>query len=341
MTQSLRPSISIALCTYNGTAHLPAQWQSLLEQELLPDEVVICDDQSTDGTIELLTELAAKAPFAVRILENPVRLGSNKNFERALSACTGDLIYICDQDDFWLPEKIATMTQYMTQHPDTQVAFCDAWVTDEHLENYQNRVWEAVRFDSIAQDRWRSGESMEVLLDGNRVMGCATVLRRSYLKQVLPIPTDLPGDYIYDGWIALVAAASNCISYINKPLQLYRTHVQQQIGVRASEAQQAIMLRDRFTRHRARKLAPLQQKQDQLTKLNQLLAERLPTHVPGFLQLHRRLNHFTMRSSLPHSRLKRLGPVLGSLQRGNYQRYADASANWYAPYLAVLGDILE
>lgn len=341
MTESLRPSISIALCTYNGAAHLPAQWQSLLEQELLPDEVVICDDQSTDGTIALLTQLAAKAPFAVRILENSVRLGSNKNFERALAACTGDLIYICDQDDFWLPEKIATMTQYMTQHPDTQVAFCDAWVTDEYLKNHQGRVWEAVRFNAIAQARWRSGEAMEILLDGNRMMGSASVVRRSFLRYVLPIPTDLPGDYIYDGWIALVAAASNAVSYINKPLQLYRTHVQQQIGVRISEAPPAVLFRDRFTRHRAGKLAPLQQKQGQFTKLNQLLAERLPADAPGFPMLHRRLAHFTMRSNLPHNRLKRLGPVLGSLQQGNYQRYADASANWYAPYLAVLGDILE
>ncbi|AKD58413.1 glycosyl transferase family 2 [Spirosoma radiotolerans] len=307
----------------------------------MPDEVVICDDLSTDGTIDLLTELAAKAPFAVRILENPVRLGSNKNFERALGACTGDLIYICDQDDFWLPEKIATMTQYMSHHSDTQVAFCDAWVTDEYLKNHQSRVWEAVRFNAIAQARWHSGESMEVLLDGNRMMGCASVIRRSFLKYVLPIPADLPGDYIYDGWIALVAAACNAVSYINKPLQLYRTHVQQQVGVRPVEAQQAILLRDRFTRHRARKLAPLQQKQGQLTKLNQLLAERLPADVPGFQMLHRRLAHFIMRSSLPPNRLKRLGPVLGSLQRGNYQRYADESANWYAPYLAVLGDILE
>ena len=341
MNQSIRPSISIALCTYNGAAHLSAQWQSLLEQDLLPDEIVISDDQSTDGTKELLAELAATAPFPVRILENPTRLGSNRNFERALSACTGDLIFLCDQDDFWLPEKIATVTQYMVANPDIQVAFCDAWVTDEHLKNNQGRMWEVVRFDAVAQDRWQSGESMEVLLDGNRMMGCASVIRKSFLGYVLPIPTDLPGDYIYDGWIALVAAAGNRIAYINKPLQLYRTHVQQQIGVRTSEAPEAVLVQKRFTRQRAQKLAPLQLKQAQLTKINQLLASRLPANAPGFSQLYRRLAHFAMRGNLPDNRLKRLAPVLGSLKQGNYQRYADASANWYAPYLAVLGDILE
>jgi glycosyltransferase involved in cell wall biosynthesis len=340
MTQH-RPTISIALCTYNGKAYLPKQWQSILEQKQLPDEVVICDDQSTDGTAELIAELAATAPFSVHIIENPVRLGSNKNFECALAACTGDLIYICDQDDFWLPEKIITMTQYMDQHPETQVAFCDAWVTDEDLESYLGRFWEAVRFNDLAKTRWQSGESIDILLDGNRMMGCATVIRRSFLKNVLPIPVDLPGDYIYDGWIALIAAAYDSVHFIDKTLQLYRTHVQQQVGVRGPEAQEHIRFRDRFTRHRTRKLAPLREKQAQLTKISQLLGERVPANAPGLPILYRRLDHFTMRSSLPHNRLQRLSPVLSSLQRGNYRRYADASANWYAPYLAVLGDILE
>ena len=80
-----RPTISIALCTYNGADYLPVQWQSLLDQHLLPDEVVISDDLSTDDTPALLTKLAAEAPFSVRILENTQRLGFNKNFERALA----------------------------------------------------------------------------------------------------------------------------------------------------------------------------------------------------------------------------------------------------------------
>ena len=341
MTTSARPTISIALCTYNGKAYLPTQWQSLLEQQQLPDEVVISDDQSTDGTPTLLVGLAAEAPFSVRILENPARLGSNKNFERALSACTGELIFLCDQDDFWLPEKISTMTQYMIQHPETQVAFCDAWVTDELLAGRQNRFWEVVRFDQRAQTRWQAGEMMEIILDGNRMMGCATVIRRSFLPNVLPIPTAIPDGYIYDGWIALVAAAQNAVQFIDQPLQLYRTHVQQQVGVREQEAPEAVRLQDRFARRRAGKLAPLRDKQRILTNIEQLLIDRVPANAPGLPMLKRRLAHFAMRSSLPANRLRRLLPVLTSLRLGNYNRYADASANWYAPYLAILGDILE
>ncbi|WP_227686897.1 glycosyltransferase [Spirosoma arboris] len=336
----MQPTVSIALCTYNGIAYLATQWNSLLGQQQLPNEVVISDDRSTDGTSILLEKLAAEAPFPVRILENQTRLGYNKNFERALAACTGDLIFICDQDDFWLKEKISTMTRYMIQNPDIQVVFCDAWVTDENLEGRKKRFWEAVQFDKETQHRWQEGETMDVLLDGNRMMGCATVLRRTFLPIVLPIPEKIPG-YIYDGWIALAAASQNAIRFIDQPLQLYRTHVQQQIGVREQAVGDRIRLRDRLTRHRARKLAPLLKKQVQLKTISQLLSKRVPANSPGLSQLEQRLAHFTMRSNLPHNRLKRIAPVLSNLWRGNYRKYADAAANWYAPLLAVLGDILE
>ncbi|WP_460981790.1 glycosyltransferase family 2 protein [Spirosoma fluminis] len=340
MTASAQPTISVALCTYNGSAYLPTQWQSLLEQHQLPDEVVVCDDQSTDGTVKLLHEFAEKAPFTVRVLENPVRLGYNKNFEKALSACTGDLLFICDQDDYWFPEKISTMSAYMIDQPETQLAFCDAWVTDEALQQRESRFWERVRFDGQAKARWQTGDMMDIMLDGNRVMGCASVIRRSFLQTVLPIPETIPG-YIYDGWMGLVGAAYNTIHFIDLPLQLYRTHVQQQVGVRESEPGRRIRLRDRFIRHRGEKLAPLREKQAQLAVISRLLAERVAPTAPGMTLLHRRLEHFTMRSCLPHERIRRIRPVLSNLRQGNYKRYADAAANWMAPYLAALGDMLE
>lgn len=341
MNQPLNPTISIALCTYNGEAYLPAQWASLLAQHQLPDEIVICDDQSTDGTAALLHRFAAESPFPVRVLVNPTRLGYNKNFEKALSECTGELIFICDQDDAWLPEKIGTMTRFMVNHPDVEAAFCDAWVTDEQMKERQSRFWSWVRFDADARLRWQSGEMMEIMLDGNRVMGCATVLRRSFLSNALPVPESIPG-YIYDGWLGLVGAARQSVAFIDEPLQLYRTHPQQQVGVRENEeVGERIRLRDRFGRHRNKKLAPLREKQAQLATISKLLANRLSGNAPGLADLRRRLAHFTMRSCLPHERHRRIGPILADLREGNYQRYADASTNWYAPYLAALGDLLE
>ncbi|HLL95406.1 MAG TPA: glycosyltransferase family 2 protein [Spirosoma sp.] len=340
MAAPARPTCSIALCTYNGENYLQAQWQSILSQHQQPDEVVICDDQSTDGTVALLQQFAAEAPFPVRILENKQRLGYNKNFEYVLGQCTSDLIFICDQDDYWFPEKISTMSQYMVDHPTAQLAFCDAWITDEQLQGRQSRFWESIRFDKQIQKRWLAGESMDIMLDGNRVMGCATVIRRIFLAMLLPVPDAIPG-YIYDGWLGLVSAAYEVIHFIDKPLQLYRTHQEQQVGVRPEETKERIRLRDRVDRHRARKLAPLREKQMQLVIIHQLLIGRVPANAPGLPQLRQRLAHFTMRSCLPGHRVKRLLPVLQSFHKGNYKRYADSSANWLAPYLAALGDLLE
>ena len=340
MTASARPICSIALCTCNGEKYLDTQWQSILGQYQQPDEVIICDDRSTDGTVAKLRQFAANAPFSVRIIENKRRLGYNKNFEQALRYCTGDLIFICDQDDCWFPEKISTMARYMTDQPTAQLAFCDAWVTDEQLQGRQNRFWEWIRFDNRAQQRWQAGESMDIMLDGNRVMGCATVIRRPFLATLLPIPESIPG-YIYDGWLGLVSAACEVVHFIDQPLQLYRTHTQQQVGIRQEESKERVRLQDRLARHRAKKLAPLHAKQSQLATISQLLSKHVPNNAPGLSQLHRQLAHFTMRSRLSNDRLRRLLPVLQSLQQGDYRRYSDASANWYAPYLAALGDLLE
>ncbi|TAE25258.1 MAG: glycosyltransferase [Cytophagales bacterium] len=339
MSSSIQ-TLSIALCTYNGEAHLAEQWESLLKQERPPDEVVVCDDCSTDNTRMLIRQLAQTAPFTVRVVENDMQLGYNKNFEKALSLCTGDLIFICDQDDYWFPHKTRVMAEYMADHPDVQIAFCNANEADENLNDLGMPFWNRIRLDQFCKERWALGMSMEVLLEGSRMMGCATVLRRPFLTQALPIPTDIPG-YIYDGWISLVGGACNTIQLIDQPLQLYRTHENQQVGTRPEPAQAHISLRERFTRDRAIKLEPLARTRYQLRKIKENLSERVPAHAEGLKQLERKLRHYTMRSTLPENRLFRVWPVLRDLQQGLYHRYADSAANGLAPYLAALGDLLE
>jgi len=333
-------TLSIALCTYNGEAYLPAQWDSLLKQERLPDEVIICDDGSTDKTRVMLRQLAKEAPFRVVVVENEKQLGYNKNFEKALSLCTGDLVFICDQDDYWLPEKLRVMEEYMDANPGVQITFCNAYEADEHLNTQQELFWTRVRLDDLQKELWKLGLSMEVLLDGNRMMGCATVIRQAFIAQLIPFPIDIPG-YIYDGWISLVGAAHSAIQLIDKPLQLYRTHDNQQVGVRPEPVGPYISLRDRFTRDRSVKLEPILKTQQQLLKIKNHLIKRVPDQLEGMKQVELKLAHYTMRSTLPENRFQRIWPVLRDLQRGLYHRYANTAADWYSPYLAALGDLME
>lgn len=111
------PVFSIALCTFNGQRYLPAQLDSFLAQTRPPDELIVCDDGSTDDTPRLVEAYAAQAPFPVRFHRNAVNLGVVQNFGQAIDRCQGDWIFLSDQDDLWMPEKLARFDEAMAAIP--------------------------------------------------------------------------------------------------------------------------------------------------------------------------------------------------------------------------------
>jgi len=100
------PSVSVALATYNGERFIREQLDSLAAQTLLPHELVVSDDESTDRTVEIVRAFAGVASFPVRVFENERRLGFANNFLNAAGLCTGELIAFCDQDDVWVERKL-------------------------------------------------------------------------------------------------------------------------------------------------------------------------------------------------------------------------------------------
>ena len=93
------PRLSIAMCTYNGARFLSEQLESIAVQTRLPDELIVCDDRSTDGSVEIIRNFALHAPFEIRLEINTNNLGSTKNFEKAIGLCKGEIIALADQDD--------------------------------------------------------------------------------------------------------------------------------------------------------------------------------------------------------------------------------------------------
>ena len=108
--------ISIAMATYNGEQFLDEQLRSLNEQVKPPREMVVCDDQSTDRTRDLLTRFARKASFPVKLFTNDRRLGWRENFLQAAKLCSSEYIAFCDQDDIWLKEKLAVVESYLRRN---------------------------------------------------------------------------------------------------------------------------------------------------------------------------------------------------------------------------------
>ncbi|MGA8529432.1 MAG: glycosyltransferase, partial [Acidobacteriaceae bacterium] len=118
--------ISVAMATYNGEKYIREQLDSIARQSLLPYELVVTDDGSTDGTLEMVEDFARSAPFPVKIHRNDVRLGFADNFFKAASLCEGELIAFSDQDDVWLEDKLSVCSSHFVD-PDVFLVAHSAW----------------------------------------------------------------------------------------------------------------------------------------------------------------------------------------------------------------------
>src|SRR5262245_44100178 len=205
-----RLSFSVALCTYNGSRFLSEQLQSIHTQSRLPDELIICDDRSSDNTVDIIKSFALQTPFPVRLQINSNTLGSTKNFELAISRCHGDFISLCDQDDVWERDKLASLEKRFLEAPSVGAVFSDADVVDEQLNSLGYTLWARYGFTKKRRQRLVEGRAFQVLLEQNAVTG-ATLAFRSWLKEwVMPIPSC----WMHDAWIAVVAAALCDLSII-------------------------------------------------------------------------------------------------------------------------------
>jgi glycosyltransferase involved in cell wall biosynthesis len=225
VTSPLR--LSIALCTYNGSAHLSEQLESLVHQTRPAEELVVFDDGSADETVEILRRFAVSAPFPMTIHVNPQRLGPAKNFEQAITACTGDLISLCDQDDIWRQDKLALTEAAFQKNPELGFVFGDAEVCDDDGKELGYRLWNSVRF-SPRLLQMRDGHSFDVLLRQNVVTGATMTFASRFRPKVLPIDPR----WMHDGWIALLLSAIAPVALIEQPIIRYRQHPQQAIGAR-------------------------------------------------------------------------------------------------------------
>ena len=202
-----RLRISIAMATYNGARFLPEQLASFVAQERLPDELVVCDDGSTDATMDILHAFAATAPFTVRVERNEKNLGFVRNFEKALSLCTGDLIFLSDQDDVWLPAKLGRVETEFLADPTIMATINDMIITDGELRHNNVTQLENIRVMGFGERRF--------------VAGCCCAIRREMLSLLFPFPATA---FAHDSWIGDVCEALGVRKIIDEPLQLYRRH---------------------------------------------------------------------------------------------------------------------
>lgn len=185
--------VSIAMATYNGDKFVGDQLDSFANQTVLPTELVISDDCSSDGTIDVVRAFETRAPFPIHIAENKRRLGYTRNFERALSLCKGDIIFLSDQDDTWYPSKIDLITSRIEELMGKHVIVNDAQYTNENLVPQSTTVLQRVL-------EYSGRES-------DHIHGAATAITKRFRDFVLPFPVEnCPAHDVYiHRWASLLA----------------------------------------------------------------------------------------------------------------------------------------
>lgn len=323
----MKPSFSVAMCTYNGARYVNDQLESIATQTQLPHELVVCDDASSDDTAKIVEKFVNRAPFSVRLYVNEVNLGSTKNFERAISLCNGEIIALCDQDDIWLPAKLERLGDEFAKSPAAGLVFSNADVIDERGRLFDWGLWEIIGLQPSELDRLRDGKACGDLLSGATVTGATAAFRTHFRDLVLPLPEDLP--LIHDAWIALLIGSVANIVPVDERLVRYRSHGAQQVGplerlsppgglraVSEGEAQKALK---RFNPYDVtlRVAQSVRQRLMEMQETKGFNSER------ALAELDSRITHLRARATMPESRLSRLPPVLRELLTWRYNLYSN------------------
>lgn len=230
----------IALATYNGERFLPELLTSIQEQTFRSWILLVRDDGSTDGTLSILKERAAR-DARIELLSSEEQLGPSLNFGRIMRvALNREASYLAfaDQDDVWQPEKLATQLRAIedaeTQHgvETPMLVHSDVSVVNETLQTIDPS------FRKFSRRHLNTTDPLSTLLAHNFVIGCSTVVNKALLKVAVPVPESA---FMHDWWVALLAASAGKLIDIDKPLVQYRQHNSNSIGAGRSSYFRALV----------------------------------------------------------------------------------------------------
>ncbi len=200
-------TVSVAIASFNGEKYIKEQLASVMSQTRKPDEVIISDDNSTDATVAHCESFKKAAPFRVDIFINEKNVGVTRNFENALRKCRGDIVFLCDQDDVWFPNKIETIKDLFNSKSEVLAISNDAIICDENLT--------ATKYTTIRQNL-AIGRSESAVISG-----CCSAFRREFLEIALPIPQAAEA---HDNWLNGLANLLSARVICGDALQYYRRH---------------------------------------------------------------------------------------------------------------------
>jgi glycosyltransferase involved in cell wall biosynthesis len=305
----------VALCTLNGERFIEEQLRSILSQSLLPNQIVVSDDGSTDRTLEIVRrvltpEVLAEAGVSLTILQRKNPIGVTRNFESAITACSGKFISLCDQDDVWRPNRLARLRAGFSSD-DVLLVHSDARMVDAAGRPLGHSLFASLGARRREITREQGPMAFEVLVRRNLVTGATAMVRQQLVTAARPFPAS----WVHDHWLAVVASLAGRIVVDEGQLIDYRQHGGNQIGATKLTGTRAVTLlsESRHQRHEGR-----------VARITDLEA-RVEAGVLSVTSQQRafldaKLTHEEMRLRLPDARPARWGRVLGELFAGRYHR---------------------
>lgn len=312
MTLDAGERVSVALCTHNGALFIAEQVSSILAQSVLPAEIVLSDDASTDDTVAIVESLLSEHPeVRLLVLRNPVALGVTANFAQAIAACRGEIVMLSDQDDVWVPTRVERTLEAFGSGDSVSLVHSDARLVDANLNDLGITLYETYRVDSAARAAISAGHGFEIFLRRNLVTGATAAIRSELAELAMPFPAS----WVHDEWLAVVAAATGRIVPLEDKLVDYRQHGGNEIG--AVKVGLAAKLR--------RLTAPGAERNRRLLQRAIDLAERYPS-LPGattdrIRAVQGQVEHERARSALSVHRLARIAPVVREARTRRYSQF--------------------
>ena len=194
--------ISVCVVTCNGAKFIRRQLESIISQKLLPDEIIVVDDFSYDGTLSIVKEILSNVKIKFHIFQNEKRLGVNKTFEKCLVKASYDIVVFSDQDDYWFEERLFNIKAVFLNHPSAEVVLVNAYIKKNG------------KIKESTLDRLPFTKSFLANFIKNRFIGCQMAVNRNFLKRLYPFPKD--EICFYDKWIASFSLLRN------SPILIYR-----------------------------------------------------------------------------------------------------------------------
>ena len=230
--------ISVAFIVYNGANYMRNQLDSILAQIHKVDQIIVVEDGSTDNTREILNSYSIENPDLFIIHNNANNIGSYKSIEKAIKACTGDIIILADHDDYWEPDKVSSIIKWFEENPKMDGLMTNGLLMDAKGEINSNYfLW-----DSMCFPCGNISNSEDLKLYINTIENCATGAAMAFRNNLsfLQKPFPVIKYFIHDRWLAINIAEKNSLGILNEKLIRYRIHPSQETGGRKDEIEKYI-----------------------------------------------------------------------------------------------------